>query len=156
MKKLLSLVLILALLLPAVGMADVDLSGLTFAELVALREQIAQELTTRPEWKEVTVPIGVWKVGEDIPAGHWTITAQRGLYSSVSIGTALDALKQDIDIMSTKVYYSEMLLSGDAGYSSGFGNRQSLDIELQNGYYVVIAYGPAVFSPYTGKPSLGF
>ena len=155
MKKLLSLLLMLALLIPVSANA-VTLSEMTFDELVALREKIAVELTKRPEWKEVTVPIGVWKVGEDIPEGHWVISAKKGLYSTITIGTELDALKQNIDTWKTQVYYSELLLSSDASYSSDFGNRESFDIELKNGYYVIVENGPAVFTPYIGKPTLGF
>lgn len=31
---------------------------------------------SRPEWKEVTVPSGNWKVGEDIPAGTYCIKVE--------------------------------------------------------------------------------
>lgn len=135
---------------------DDDLSSFTFDELILMRQQIAQELTTRPEWKEVTVPIGIWKVGEDIPVGHWVITADSKKYSCVTIGTALNALKTEIDSHASMVYYSEILLSEEASYSSNHGNRASFDIELKEGYYVGIEYAPVIFSPFTGKPSLGF
>ena len=31
---------------------------------------------SRPEWKEVKVPSGTWKVGEDIPAGTYGVTTK--------------------------------------------------------------------------------
>ena len=74
MKKLLSVILAALILTSAAALAEVDLSGMSYAELLALRNQVQQELITRPEWKEVTVPPGLWTVGEDIPAGSYTLT----------------------------------------------------------------------------------
>lgn len=137
-------------------MASTGMETMSFYELVALREYIGMVLTNRAEWKEVTVPIGVWQVGVDIPEGHWTVTAAPGLYAGFTVGTALDALGQDIDVPASQVYYSEILLSQGASYASEFGNRSALDIVLRPGYYVVVTYGPVVFTPFIGKPSLGF
>ena len=75
MKKLITVILILALILPVAALADLpDLSGLSFNELVQLRDQLNLAIWNSQEW-QVTVPIGVWKVGEDIPVGKWTIRA---------------------------------------------------------------------------------
>ena len=32
------------------------------------------EMMKSDKWQEVRVPVGVWEVGKDIPAGHWSIT----------------------------------------------------------------------------------
>lgn len=64
MKKALSLFLAIMLLIVSIpAMADVDLTGMTYAELVALKDQINLAIWNSSEWQEVTVPQGVWKVG---------------------------------------------------------------------------------------------
>lgn len=72
MKRFFSLALILVLILSAAA-AEIDLSGLTFSELAALRDQCLMEMFTRDEWQEVTVPQGCYEIGVHIPAGTWTI-----------------------------------------------------------------------------------
>lgn len=73
MKKLVSFFLTALLLFSAASADPVDLSGLSFDELVALRDQINLAIWNSQEWQEVTVPAGIWQVGKDIPAGHWSI-----------------------------------------------------------------------------------
>lgn len=73
MKKLFALVLVSMILASAAALADVDLSDLSYTDLLALRDQVQAELISRPEWKQVTVPGGTWTVGEDIPAGSYSI-----------------------------------------------------------------------------------
>ena len=72
MKKLFSVVLILVLLASAAA-AEIDLTGLSFDELAALRDQCLIEMFSRDEWQEVTVPQGLWEIGVHIPAGTWTL-----------------------------------------------------------------------------------
>ena len=74
MKRFFCLLFVLVLL-PVVSFADLpDLSGLSYDELVQLRDKINLAIWNSEEWQEVTVPIGVWVVGEDIPVGHWSIS----------------------------------------------------------------------------------
>lgn len=74
MKKLLTVILILALLVPFSAFADLPpLDGLTYDELVELKDQINLAIWNSDNWQEVTVPAGIWKIGEDIPEGHWSI-----------------------------------------------------------------------------------
>ena len=74
MKKI-AIMILAIVLIPLAAMADLpDLSGLTFEELVQLRDQINLAMWNSQEWQEVTVPQGVWVVGEDIPIAHWTIS----------------------------------------------------------------------------------
>ena len=72
MKKICALVLALLLIQSAALAAD--LSGMSFDELLALRDQVQRELISRPEWKEVTVPPGEYTIGIDIPAGVYSIS----------------------------------------------------------------------------------
>ena len=157
MKKFLSLLLVLCLLLPALAIAEViDLSALSFDQLIQLRQRISQELTTRPEWKEVTVPQGVWEVGEDIPAGHWTISAVKTANSKIIIGTALDNTGHDIDSWNSDFFFWKRLKSSSYRYFDPVNDIESIDFELKDGMYVIVEDGPVVFSPFAGKPSLGF
>ena len=73
MKKLVSFFLAALLICSAAAADPVDLSGMSYDELVALRDQINLAIWNSQEWQEVTVPEGIWIVGEDIPAGHWSI-----------------------------------------------------------------------------------
>ena len=77
----------------------IDLSGMSYDELVALKDRINLAMWQSDEWQEVTVPQGVWKVGEDIPAGHWTvkcITGNNCRSTQISWGEALTEGGTDI------------------------------------------------------------
>ena len=74
MKRLFVLVLALCLL-PVACSAEVDLSGLSFDELLALRSRVEMEILARPEWREVVVPTGDWVVGVHIPSGDYSVRA---------------------------------------------------------------------------------
>ena len=157
MKKILSAVLVLMLLIPT-AMAEVDLSALSFDELVALRQQVNKEITTRPEWKEVTVPAGLWKVGEDIPAGKWTISAAPGSWPWVTIGDALNALGTEVDELSSIISSYDPLMSKTHSFYEQLHGQypESFVATLTEGLYVYIQNGTTIFSPYVGRPSLGF
>lgn len=137
------------LLCPA-ALAEVDLQSMTFDELVELREQITAEITSRPEWKEVTVPAGIYEIGVDIPAGHWTITP---LNDSVSFnyGSALNDTKTNIESMNLKV-------TSGAGKPGTFVNNvfgmESVSIELSEGNWIFLD-DSSIFTPYI-RPTLGF
>ena len=73
MKKIICVVLIL--MLPVMALADgIDLSSMTYDQLITLRKSLTEEIMNRPEWKEVTIPAGDWNIGSDIPAGTYSIT----------------------------------------------------------------------------------
>ena len=155
MKKIFAIVVVLVLI-GSFALADVDLSGMSYDELVALKDEINLAIWNSQEWQEVTVPIGVWKVGEDIPEGHWTIKASPegpSSWGSVHIGTALDEIGKSIDALNSDfTYYVQIKKAG----SSAAVDLEETDIDLKNGTYVIIDNTDMVFSPYAGKPSLGF
>lgn len=155
MKRLVCVVLLLSLLALPVC-AEIDLSGLSYDELVALKDRINLAIWASAEWQEVTVPQGVWEVGVDIPAGYWTITAAEGVSVCVSWGTELNAAKTDVKISIGGIYESNYLYSSSYPYYTPGDDRLSVSWELKDGQYIVIDSGTAVFSPYSGKPSLGF
>jgi hypothetical protein len=83
MKKLITLLLIAALLLPAAALADLpDISGLTVEELIELNHQIQLRLFSEQLVNGVKVPPGTYIIGEDIPAGTYRveITGGTGFY----------------------------------------------------------------------------
>lgn len=82
MKKLLAIILLLVCMTASVAAAEslkLDFSSIPYEALINLHQQITKEIMSRPEWKEVTVPSGVWKVGEDIPAGKYAIKTTSSL-----------------------------------------------------------------------------
>ena len=112
---------------------DIDLSSLTTAELVAVRDAINKELAAR-NFAEigVTVPIGEYTVGEDIPAGVYTIKST-------------DLCRVSVFADSSERY---------AGFSEYISGDDIIGkLTLENGQFVRIKMGSAVFSPYKG---LGF
>ena len=152
MKK--ALVLLAALVLIAsAAAAEVDLSGMSFEELVDLAHRVDQAIWASDGWQEVTVPPGTYKVGEDIPARKWTVKATEA-------GSVL-------------VYYCAAI--DDAGSANIFGGASTDDwiyspsartydptcqteatYDMKEGMYFIVMNGNAVFTPYMGKSSLGF
>lgn len=155
MKKTISLFLFLVLLF-SVSFAEsvFDLSSLSYAELVALKDKINLAIWKSQEWQEVEVPQGIWKVGEEIPAGHWTISASPTSWVTVTYGSELDDNQKEIEWLCNG-YYQE-LLTGKKHVFYNNDDLNSIDIVAQEGYYFEIEDGKVVFTPYSGKPSLGF
>ncbi len=84
MKRLVCLVLALVCL-GSFAIADsVDLSSMSYDDLITLQKSIVKEIMSRPEWKEVKVPAGTWKVGEDIPAGTYGVST-KGMLVTMSV-----------------------------------------------------------------------
>lgn len=150
--------LLLALILSTAPFAHADtfdLSGLSYNELVAIKDQINLAIWKSREWQEVTVPQGVWLVGEDIPAGHWTIKTEAS-YAMITIGTKLDATGKSIDLWGSNFYHSEMISSPNGMFYNAGSDKAEVDFDLKAGTYIIIDSGSVVFTPYAGKPSLGF
>ena len=72
MKKVITMIITLSLLF-SVSFAEVDLKSYSFDELRDLYHKVMREMVIRPEWKDAEVHPGVYVVGEDIPAGSYTI-----------------------------------------------------------------------------------
>lgn len=152
MKKLLCIMI--ALLLPVAALAEVDLSGMSYDELVALKEQVSLAIWQSEEWQEVEVPAGVYTVGKDIPAGKWTIKAADGVSSDIEWGDKLDAsgtgLEWDGSIYELEFLYSETYKFYEKG------DKTEITWDIKDGQYIIVSDGIVVFTPYAGKPSLGF
>ena len=154
MKRALAAVVAFVLLLALApsAFADVDLTGMTFDELVALKDQINLAIWNSQEWQEVEVPQGVWAVGEDIPAGKWTICAHSGHYLSIHVGAKLNDSGTGVAF---PYKAGEMVFNPDYHLYKK-GDLTEWTVTLHDGDYVSIDDVPAVFTPYAGKPSLGF
>ena len=138
----------------APAFADVDLSSISLEELIELRQQINLELWNRTQIKSVTVPPGVYVIGKDIPAGHWSITTEKGnLYkwSNVIYCSRLDGTGKNPSY--SGLYYSDTVKYPG---SEALVGLTTIDIDMKDGMYLIIQYDPVVFTPYTGIPDLGF
>ena len=154
MKRILSFLLFFFLLLNFAYAESINLDGLSFDELSALRDRILIEMMKRDEWQEVTVPVGTYQVGKHIPAGHWVITCAPRNYCYVTVGGKLHDNKKHIVYGSSGYYHVSM-----AGTDSGISDRgypSSVDIELTDGMYVFIEHANVTFTPYTGLSTLSF
>mgnify|MGYP006873269303 CR=1 FL=1 len=154
MKKILCIVLAAALIgclaLP-VAAEGIDLSALSWDELIALKAEINKELTTRDEWQEVVVPQGVWVVGEDIPEGKWTVRCPAGPCTKIAWSYELadngHSIKITLNCDSALIYNKKDADDGD---------MTQYTFDAKSGMYVCIDFSSAEFTPYTGKQSLGF
>lgn len=130
-----------------------DLSSLSLDELAALRDKINIAMMASDEWQEVTVPKGVYIVGVDIPAGHWTIRTD-AISCSIEITDKLDETGKNHD-WSGDIWDSTLIHAKNDRFDPA-SDIAEVDYVFQDGWYVIIEYGAAVFTPYTGKPDLGF
>lgn len=153
MKKILSFIIACAIVLsvPVCAAAEIDLSGMSWQELIDLRAAIMKEQMSRDEWQEVEVPQGVYKVGEDIPAGKWTVRCTIGRNVRVDIGDVLNAIGTEIDLFASSdpVFY-RIYPQNDSGELS------EIIVDLSEGQYVQVQSSSATFTPFTGKQPLGF
>ena len=154
MKKLIAFLMIIALLLPAAVMADLpDISSLSYDELVSLRDQLNIAIWNSADWQEVEVPEGIWTVGKDIPAGHWTVKVAGSFdILNVSYYNILDDVGKSVGRGS----YLFMETLATSQYSdNGHTYLESTDIDMKDGWYFECS-GSVIFTPYSGKPDLGF
>ena len=158
MKKIICLLLVL-LLFPVISLADLpDLSGLSFNELITLREQVNLSLWNSSEWQEVEVPAGFYSIGKDIPAGHWTIIpAPDSRFSMCYFDKANDSLS-DVGPGWDSVNGWNGIISSKKKNDGSWKDPDyfhSVDLVMKEGWFIILG-GPAIFTPYTGKPDLVF
>jgi len=152
MKRFTALFLAAVLLLAFPAAADeLDLSGLSFDQLVALRDQLNLAIWNSKEWKEVTVPAGVWTIGEDIPAGYWTVRPLPGDYVSVTYCDSLDEF--GTGVAAGWKGWNGCLTGRDDDMTASEPHEVSLDMKA--GMYFINRH-TVTFTPYAGKPDLGF
>ena len=155
MKKVITIVMIAAVMFCAAAHAEsVDLTGLSFQELAALRDRAQLEMMQRDDWQEVTVPQGVYQVGVQIPAGTWSVRSHEGRNTRVAWGEELDASGHDIGYNS---FRRDMAYIYNPDYRSyDAGDRTEYTFTVKDGDYIVIDNGPATFTPGGVTPSFTF
>lgn len=155
MKRFVSLLFVL-LIIPSIVLSDLpDISSLSFDELVQLRHQVDLSIWDCNEWRQVKVPIGVYIIGIDIPAGHWTLKPPAG--DSVTIEyfkNADETGKRPASSLDN--YDAEVIADENSSYAS-FIHMREVDFELKDGFYLSIVNGPyVIFEPYISKPAFSF
>ena len=157
MKRILCCLFIL-ILLPVVSLADLpDISGLSFDELVQLREQLNLAIWNSQEWQRVTVPAGAYEIGVDIPEGYWTMTPNYIDDTVVYIycdelNETRSSYSDDCDIWET--YYVSRETYGGTSWKDN-SKLHELSLDMKSGRFIIIPC-ETFFTPYTGKPDLGF
>ena len=151
MKKLIAIILIIALLLPAAAFSENPFSEYTVEQLYIILAAVREEILQKSQWDEVTVPPGHYVIGEDIPAGHWTIKYSPGEVSLIDYFKNADST----GIMpADSLYDLESWAIGDPENElSSLYDKKEIDLQLTEGYHINIGYGSAVFIPFTGRQS---
>lgn len=153
MKRFTALFLLLVFLSCSAAADPIDLSGMSFDELVALRDQLNLAIWNSQEWQEVTIPAGVWQVGVDIPAGYWTVSVSDSIqYETVRYFEKLDTVGLGPDY--TGYLFMQSIVSRDIAEYGG-GLPSSVSIDMKEGWFFTCS-GSVLFTPYAGKPDLGF
>ena len=152
MRKIIIMILALAMI-PLAAAADLpDISGLTFDELVQLRDQINLAMWNSQEWQEVTVPAGTWKIGEDIPAGHWSV---RIVGHGITNGWYCEKVDDFGQPVCFGAQYIRHEIASEDFHAFDQEYNHVADFDMQEGWYFIVDT-PVTFTPYTGKPDLGF
>lgn len=151
MKKIAAIVAAAALICTT-AMAEINLSGMSYEELIALQAQVTRQIMLTDKWQEVRVPAGVYQVGVEIPAGKWTIRPIDGDTAMIKVGTKLDAGGKDFDYHDLLSH--EQITSPKDGYYK-YNKIETVTLELQEGQYIIIDSAPVIFTPYAG-PSFNF
>ena len=134
MKKLLAMILAMALIPAVVFAAIPDISGLTRDELIQLNHEIQTKLFSQQLVEGVRVPEGVYRIGEDIPAGTYRIEMAKGSdYDSAGLSA-----------VNTKGEYTFISMLGFPGSTYEIGK-----LALNDGDTVTIS-GSLIFYAYSG------
>lgn len=141
MKKLLALFLIAALLAPCALAEEIDLSGLTLDELYTLHTRIAKEIVTRPEWTEITIPAGLYKIGVDLPAGDWCIKCGQTRKDYIYVRYGCNMNESLTEIVFPLEHYGYVYTENNET------ERHFVNIKLIEGYYLEVSDGQFILCP---------
>lgn len=125
---------------------DRKMSDMSVEELVTIHTLSQHYLFNHPDLKRVLVPAGTYKIGDEIPAGHWTIIAPDEIATiHVIYGTAVDQFG-NIDVYKPQ---TNCLIYGSKSYVYRVGNPTEVDYVLEKGKYIQLSSG-AYFQVYAG------
>ncbi len=118
---------------------EIDLSGMTYAELIDLQAKIQRAIMETEEWQEVNVPAGLYRVGVDIPAGKWNVS-MINKWARIKIGTKLESNQNEVSSKSPDYYTVQI-------------NKDvpSQVISFIDGQYVEIYNAGVIFTTPTGS-----
>lgn len=134
MKKLIAVIMILAMLVPAAAPADTSFDDLTFDELSVLNQLVQLKMFEKGALTNgVSVPPGVYRIGEDIPEGYYRIVYEPP-YETAFCSFFINEEGGGV--------YSTML-----GFS---GSNEIGKVFLQNNAIVTITDSDLLFYTYTG------
>lgn len=149
------------------SISETDFSGMSLKDLLDLQQRIILAMWESDEWQEVEVPTGLYRIGKDIPAGHWTIKPNGG-YATVTYGDKVDKSLIGISYDSDTYEYKSLRApeaSLNSVYSAYLGDEYAAlfdsaydsnwSVNLVEGYFIHIEDGPVLFTPYAGV-ELGF
>lgn len=155
MRKFICLLLLCLCSLSLAAAEGIDLTGLSFDDLAALRDRCQLEMMQREEWQEVDVPPGVYTVGKEIPAGTWTIYSRYGYGTNISFGEKLNAAGQEIEYSLFGRQAHELVYNPkNSNYQEGRITQWT--VNFITGDYVVISTNTATFIPGASAPSFKF
>lgn len=133
----------------------VALLTIPYEDLVQLKEDINLAMWMSAKWQEVTVPQGTWKVGKDIPAGHWSVKCAPGArITQIDWGEKLSQNGEDIAWSGRYSNYNTVYNAKN--YPDKDNYLHVYSFEVKEGDYIKVSDGSAVFMPYIGKPSFSF
>ena len=152
MKRFVCLLLALVLF-PLVSLADLpDISGLSYDELVQLKDQINLAMWNSQEWQKIIVPAGTWKIGEYIPAGHWSISIVDHGITTVWYCEQVDELGDPV-CWGAKYKYKKVASTDFKAFNETYDHV--IDFDTVDGWYLI--FDKAVtFTPFAGYPDFGF
>lgn len=110
----------------------IDISGMSYDELIKLQAEVNKAIWASDGWKEVEVPVGVFEVGKEIPAGKWTIKKATNNYTYFRVGKRF--VKGEVE---------------DYSFTSDL--ESEINLILDEGTYVEISYYPVIFTPYVAS-----
>lgn len=139
MKKFISLLVAMILICSFAYASQIDLSGMSYKELLSLQQDIQRAIMQTSEWQEVEVPAGLYLVGVDIPAGKWNVSMNKK-WARVKIGSKLEANQNEVSSKSSDYYTVQI-------------NQEvpSQIITFLDGQYVEIYNAGVIFTTPTGS-----
>lgn len=160
MKKVfLCIALVALLMLPGFAEGDFDafLSSATTQDLLALRDDVNAAIEESDMWESVNVPVGIYEVGVDIPAGKWAVSAGNSTsICEMMIGDVLSDNGKEINYWDASSYFS-FALCNEWLYKALPELQRTVEIvDIPEGYYVEISEGSVIFETYTGHPDFKF
>ena len=132
MKKLLIVILILAIAMPAAALAVIpDISGLSYDELAELDRQIHLAMFSERLLGGVKIPVGNYTIGVDIPAGVYRIE-----------------VSADVGLLA--IYSAEGKAVGSYVIGSVYYINEIGKITFEDGQVIELTYCNVMLYPYEG------